>query len=217
METLDTKVAYVSAPTGELELTVVRDTAHPFIQITVDLGVPNFTVFSIKFPYTPDEKRAMSELTMEGMAALLDEITAFMLSLSYEDAICTQIYSRILHCFHALALKYPAEEPNQMVETYVGSFEMPLDFVNETQDKVVTASSQIHRSPKYRKLELTPLLPDKNELPDAARVIRMFRNKTVNQQPKPLYLILYDQKGRGSGVLPVARFKNQLLKVKGKI
>jgi hypothetical protein len=217
MENLDTKLAYVSPPLGELELTVVRD-ARPFVQITVDLGIPNFTVFSIKFPYTPEEGRAMSELTMEAMSALLDEVTAFMLSLKFEEAVCTQIYSRVLHCFQMLSLKFPQNPEDlvdqELVQTYASEFEMPMDFVNETQDRVITASNQITRTPTYRKLELTPLLPEKNELPDAARVIRMFRNRTVNHQPRPLYLILYDQKGRQTGVLPVARFKHHLLKGK---
>src|SRR5208337_4742514 len=50
---------------------------------------------------------------------------------------------------------------------------------------------------------------------DTARVIRMYRNRSVKNQPKPMYVIVYDALGRATGTIPIGpgkNFKNELLK-----
>lgn len=211
------KQAYVSSPLGELDITLIRD-AHPCVQITIDLGIPNFTVFSLKYPLIQGETRAMTELTYEALAAVLDDITAFMLNLKFSDEVCTLIYSCVLNCFKGLSMDSDAGYTEDhafnenMVQTYRGTFSMPLDFVDETYDRVVTASSVLHRVPPTRKLLMTPFVPPRSKLNEAARVIRMFRNKVIRQQPRPMYLVLYDQTGRPAAAQPYNRFKNKLLR-----
>ena len=55
------KTAYVAPPLGSLEVTVVRD-ANPRVLLTLDLGIPNFSVFSMTMPLAEDEPQAMSGL-----------------------------------------------------------------------------------------------------------------------------------------------------------
>ena len=213
------KFGYVSPPHGELNLTVIRD-ARPTVILTVDLGIPNFTVFSLKYPLVEGEKRAMSELTVEALNVLNDEIIAFMLSLGYEEEVCVQICATILSCFKSLSIhndtqaNLPEVGHDDSITTYEGTFTMPQSFVDETYKKVVTAATTIKRLPTQRNLELTHLPPQRQTIGDAARVVRMFRNVSLRNQPQPLYVMVYDQKGRSRGVVDVTspnNFKNQIL------
>ena len=43
----------------------------------------------------------------------------------------------------------------------------------------------------------------------------MYRNRSLKQQPKPLYVVVYDQLGRPTGTIPIGpgkNFKNELLR-----
>ena len=98
------------------------------------------------------------------------------------------------------------------MKTFEGTFNLPMAFVNETQKRVVTAATKIQRLPKTRHIELTYSPKPKNTVDDAARVIRQYRNRSLKQQPKPLYVIVYDQMGRPTGTLSLnPAFKNKLL------
>jgi hypothetical protein len=213
---IEPKSAYISPPTAELTISVVRGT-RPEVQITLDLGIPNFTVFSIKFPMVEFERVGMADLTTEAFVALLDEVMAFMISMEYPEPICVELYSLALSSFKEITGESSTQQSisdiakDNQVESFTSNFNMPLSFVDETQLKVVTAATFIKRSPPEIKFELTSIRPPKNTLSEAARVIRMFRNKTISQQPHPLYLITYDQKGRQVGTIPVSKFKSQLL------
>jgi hypothetical protein len=203
------KTSYISPSQGELNLTIDKGT-RPFVSIFVDLGIPNFTIFTIKIPLI-SESSEMRLLIDKAMDALLDEIIAFMLSMNFHEDVCTHIYALILDCYRNLNNSSDTESEfsglskDDNIKLYTGNFNLPDSFVSETQEKVVTAATTIKRAPAYKHFELTPTRPNKATLGDAAKVIRQFRNKSLKHQPQPLYLILYDQKGRSVGAYPVAR------------
>jgi 8-oxo-dGTP pyrophosphatase MutT (NUDIX family) len=217
LETL--KNAYLSPATGGLSITVVRD-ARPYAVITLDLGIPNFTVFSLKFPLVEDKPSTMSELVAEAVHALLDEMSAFMLSLNFEESIIVKIYAAALMCFKGItgesdsdkALSAISKDPT--VKVFEGTFRIDPHFVNEVYSKVVTASGKtIKRPPVQRHLELTYEKPSKTTVNDARSVIRNFRSRSLKSQPNPMYIIVYDMMGNPRGTIPLSGtgFKNNLL------
>jgi 8-oxo-dGTP pyrophosphatase MutT (NUDIX family) len=211
------KTAYLSPATGLLDVTVVRD-AHPTVTLALDLGIPNFTVFSLKFPFAEDDERTMSGLVAEGVHVLLDEVSAFMLSVGYEEDTIVQLYATILACYRNLTLEADSDKAGTpagrdgSIKTFEGTFKLPMAFINQTQQKVVTAAVNVKRIPQVRKIELHHEKPPKVTTGEAARVIRQFRNRSLKSQPSPMYIIVYDQMGRGQGTIPLGHnFKNQLL------
>ena len=213
------KKAYISSSSGELNITIIRN-EHPEVNLSLDLGIPNFTVFSIKFPCVEDQPHGMREFILEGLRALLDEVSTFLLSLNFEEKVIVELYATILASFQGMTDETETTaslsdiKQDASVKTYEGTFRMPQNFVTEVHKKIVTGSGKVlHRVPPVRKLELTSLKPEKNDLNDVARVIRQYRNRSLTHQPKPLYVIVYDQRGRATGTLPLGNnFKNQLFK-----
>jgi len=212
------KTSYISPSTGDLEITVIRD-ANPSVTIELDLGIPNFTRFSLKFPLVVDEPKNMATVTQEALGVLLDEVATFMMSLSFDQAVITDIYARALSCFAGLDMssstqaEFPASAQDHQVQTFEGKFALPMSFVEETHNRVVTGAQVIKRLPAVRKIEFAPTVPsNKIDTRDAQRVIKMYRNRQLKTQPKPLFIIVYDQMGNATGVLPVQQqWKSKLL------
>ena len=217
------KRAYVSPPQGELVLTIIRD-ANPRVQLGLDLGIPNFTVFSMTLPLAEGQPGAMSQLIAEAVHILLDEAAAFMLSMEYEEDVIVEIYATVLAAFKGMSTEAdPAKEQSATgqdptVSTYEGTFEIPMTFINETQRKVVTGSAKkIRHQPPVRHIELTYSPKDRTKPSDTARVIRMYRDRSIKQMPKkPMYVVVYDNMGRPAGTIPIGpgkNFKNELLRL----
>ena len=216
------KTAYVSPPHGLLEIGIIRD-ANPRVSISLDLGIPNFTVFSMTFPLAEGQPRAMSELIAEAVNVLLDEVASFMLAQEYDESVIVKMYQTVLTAFKSMsnetdtAKDQDASGADPTVQIYEGTFDIPMDFINETQKRVVTGGvKKIERTPKVRHIELKYSPKDKIKPSDTARVIRQYRNRSLKQQPKPMFVIVYDQMGRATGTIPVGSgktFKNQLLKM----
>jgi len=217
-----TKVAYVSPPHGVLEITIIRD-ANPRVTIALDLGIPNFTVFSMSFPLAEGEPRAMSELIAEAVNVLLDEVATFMLAQEYEDPVIVKMYQSVLNAFKSMSQEADTSKEldplgsDPTVTTYEGTFDIPQDFIESTQKHVVTGGvKKIKREPKVRHIELTYSPKQKTKPSDTARVIRQYRNRSLRTQPKPMFVVVYDQLGRPTGTIPIGtgkQFKNQLLKM----
>src|SRR5271156_5088926 len=216
-----TKIAYVSPPHGELNITLIRD-ANPRVTISLDLGIPNFTVFSMTLPLAEGEPQAMSQLIAEAVHVLLDEVSSFMLAMEYEERVIVNIYAQVLATFKTMSTESdPSKEQDAIgadptVQIYEGTFEIPMDFINETQQRVVTAATKIRRQPVVRHIEFTYSPKQKTKPSDTARVIRQYRNRSLRQQPKPMFVIVYDQLGRATGTIPIGtgkKFKNELLKL----
>jgi hypothetical protein len=215
----DLKTAYVAPPNGELTITIIRD-VQPRATVSLDLGIPNFTVFSMTLPLAEGQPRAMSELIAEAVSVLCDEVASFMMSLEFDERVIVNMYATVLATFKTMsnesdsAKEQDASGQDPTVKIFEGTFELPMDFVNETQRRVVTGAVKIRRDPKVRHIELTYSPKDKIKPTDTARVIRQYRNRSLRQQPKPLYVIVYDQMGRATGTIPIGsgNFKNDLLR-----
>lgn len=212
------KTSYISPPTGALDITVVRD-KDPYCTITLDLGIPNFTVFSLKMPVVPARPVDMTALLAEALAALLDEMSAFMLSMNYAEDIIVRIYATVLATFKEMTPESTTDAgmssigKDNTIVTYEGSFQLPLPFVNETYDKVVTGAQVVKRMPKQRHIELTVMKPNKVDTQDVGKLIRQYRGRSLKTQPKPMFVMVYDMRGRPAGTVPVGpNFKNTLLK-----
>lgn len=215
-----TKTAYVSPPHGELDITLIRD-ANPRVSISLDLGIPNFTVFSMTLPLAEGEPNAMSELIAEAVHVLLDEVASFMMSMEYDEQVIVNMYANVLATFKTMSTEadtskeQDAAGQDPTVKTFEGTFDIPQNFIDETQRRVVTGAVKIVRDPKVRHIQLTYSPKEKIKPSDTARVIRQYRNRSLKQQPKPLYVIVYDQMGRATGTIPIGpgkNFKNELLK-----
>jgi hypothetical protein len=209
----------VSPPHGALDITIIRD-ANPRVTISLDLGIPNFTVFSMNLPLAEGQPGAMSELIAEAVHVLLDEVATFMMSMEYEEQVIVNMYATVLAAFKGMSTEADSSKEQDVsgqdptVSIYEGTFDIPMDFINETQKRVVTAK-KLERPVKVRHLELTYSPKDKIKPTDTARVIRQYRNRSLKQQPKPMYVIVYDQMGRATGTIsigPGKNFKNELLK-----
>lgn len=215
------KTAYISSPNGELTISTVN-AERPEVTILLDLGIPNFTVFSLKFPCVLEKPQGMEEMVSEGLRALLDEVSSFMLSLNYEQDVIVKLYATVLQCYADMTneadtmSQFSDVSRDPTIKTFEGTFKMPVDFINQTQERVVTGGSgkTLKRTPAVRHLELYQEKPSKNDLGDVARVIRQYRNRSLRQQPKPLYVVVYDQAGRPTGTLPLGNnFKNKLFQM----
>src|SRR5271157_4053826 len=154
-----TKTAYVSPPLGVLEITMIRD-ANPRVTIALDLGIPNFTVFSMSFPLAEGEPRAMSELIAEAVNVLLDEVATFMLAQEYEEPVIVKMYQTVLSAFRSMSTEADTSKEldpagqDPTVQIYEGTFDIPMDFINATQRHVVTGGKKVIREPKVRHIEL---------------------------------------------------------------
>jgi hypothetical protein len=216
------KTAYVSPPHGLLEIGIIRD-ANPRVSIALDLGIPNFTVFSMTFPLAEGHPRQMSELIAEAVNVLLDEVATFMLAQEYDESVIVKMYQTVLSAFKSMSTEADTAKDQDAlgsdptVQIYEGTFDIPMEFINETQKRVVTGGvKKIERTPKVRHIELRYSPKDKIKPTDTARVIRQYRNRSLKQQPKPMFVIVYDQLGRATGTIPIGTgktFKNQLLKM----
>src|SRR5271157_581799 len=216
------KTGYISPQQGVLELSIIRD-ANPHVIITADLGIPNFTVFSMTLPLVENQPRTMSELLAEAIHVLCDEIANFMLAMEFQEEVIVQTYGTILNCYKGMSKETDSDKQegemteDDFVKVYTGTFNLPQSFVNETQNKIVTAGKVIKRPPVYRRIELSTEKPPKPTTSDVARVIRQYRNRSLKTQPKPLFVVVYDQVGRPSGTLSLGpQFKNKLLNLVNK-
>jgi 8-oxo-dGTP pyrophosphatase MutT (NUDIX family) len=175
----------------------------------------------MKFPLVEDKPNSMSGLVAEAIHVLLDEMSSFMITAGYEQAIIVQVYAATLNCFKGMtgeadtnkSMSPISKDPT--VKSFEGTFKLPMSFVNETYDKVVTASSgkTLKRPPTVRHLELTYDKPSKTTVQDARKIIQNFRSRTIKNQPRPMYLIVYDQWGKPTATIPLGggSFKNELL------
>lgn len=213
------KQAYLSPANGMLDITVIRD-ARPYTLISLDLGIPNFTVFSLKFPLVEDKPNSMSGLVAEAVHTLLDEMSAFMISCGFAEQIIVRVYATVLACFKGMtgeadtnkSMSPISKDPT--VKVFEGTFKLPMEFINETYEKIVTAAGKnIKRPPVQRRMELLHEKPLRTSVTDARTVIRQYRNRSLKTQPNPMYLIVYDMMGNPKGTIPLgtAAFKNNLL------
>jgi 8-oxo-dGTP pyrophosphatase MutT (NUDIX family) len=213
------KQAYLSPSTGTLEISAVRS-LQPTASIVLDLGIPNFTVFSIKFPIPSSDPLEFRQVASEALGVMLDEMAAFMISTGYKKEIIAKVYALALDCYKGISANDNPEkrEKDPTIGSVRGEFLLPPEFINETQKCVVTASAkQIRRQPRQHRMEFVPerpLTPSKN---DVLKAIKRYRFQSIKSQPYPLYLVVYDNMGKPKGTLSLGPgFHNELLKMQYK-
>jgi len=213
------KTAYVSPPLAELYITVIRD-SNPTVILSLDMGMPIYLPhFDLKFPLVEEGNgTSMAHLVREALTVLLDEVMLFMQSMEYDREVQVELYAAALTCFEGLGVDseadaaMPAYTRDNIVKVYEGTFPMPQAFVEETQDRVVTAATKVQRPPATRRIELTKLPPTKPTTNEIEKIIRLYRNRSLKQQPHRLFVLVYDQVGRPAGIVPIDNWKNTLLK-----
>lgn len=174
----ETKQAYISPPEGVLEISIIRD-ANPRVLINLDLGIPNFTVFSMNLPLVEDQPNAMSGLIAEAVHVLLDEVSNFMISTEYEKEVIVQMYATVLATFKNMSNEADSSKEQDVigadpvVKTLEGTFQLPMSFVNETYKKVVTAASLgLNRAEAlYKRIAKFKLDPQRQQLLKAAQTM----------------------------------------------
>jgi len=204
---------------AELNMTIIRD-ANPCVVLALDVGMPNHLPhFDFKIPLIDEGKGTkMAAVVREALGALLDEVMGFMMSMGYSREVQIQLYAAALQCFESMSeaceadAMMPEYTRDDIVQVYEGTFPMPQAFVEETQRSVVTAATKVQRVPVNRRIELTKLPPTKPNTGDVEKLIRLYRNRSLSQQPHRLYVMVYDQVGRPAGVIPAQSWKNGLLK-----
>lgn len=213
------KISYISPPLAELNITVIRN-ENPTVILALDVGMPNYLPhFDLKFPLIDEGNGVkMAALVREALGVLLDEVMMFMQSMEYDREVQVQLYAAALQCFESMTgaseagATMPEYTRDNIVNTYEGTFPMPPAFVEETQRAVVTAATKVQRVPANRRIELTKLPPSKPTTNDVEKIIRLYRNRSLQQQPHRLYVMVYDQTGHPAGVIPAQNWKNSLLK-----
>jgi 8-oxo-dGTP pyrophosphatase MutT (NUDIX family)/GNAT superfamily N-acetyltransferase len=208
------KTAYLSPKEAELTVTIDR-TARHLVAISLDLGIPRFTRFAITIPVQDMPGEEVLEYAHQAFSALVDEVLLFMVSLSYDEQEMVLFTKLVTKCWESLNMEDASDAgmngSDPVLRMYEASFDIPASFVEETHTRVVTAKS-VSRLPNVRKLQLVDVRPDPMDT-TPARTIRMFRNRSLKSMPKPFYILVYDQKGRVRGTVPLARnWESRLIK-----
>jgi len=137
------KTAFISPRDAELTIAIDQGTRSN-VTIGLDFGIPNFTQFTITVPITGLEAEAISAYCRQAFGALIDDVSAFMVSLKYDEDAVVDVLSLAEVCFHELTGKDATDagmsDPDPNLRVYEGSFKMPEKFVEETFKKVVTAA-----------------------------------------------------------------------------
>lgn len=137
------KTAYISPKNAQI--TVAFDlSTRPSVTLMIDLGIPNFTVFALTFPIDGLTTNDLVLYTADALEALLDEVAAFMLSLKYSEDAVARIFSLTRECFKSIDFKDASDsampDKDDKVRMYEGQFEIPAEFVDETQERVILAA-----------------------------------------------------------------------------
>ncbi len=211
---MEPKTAYISPKEAELTVTIDLGT-RPKATVALDLGIPNFTVFSLTFPVDEIKPTDLVPYVEDAMEALLDEVAAFMLSLRYPEEQVVSIMDLARECFHRITFKDASDDgmgnKDEALRMYEGHFELSPEFVDETLIHVVTGAT-VKRNPPVRHLELTRFRPV-NKANSPARIIQLYRNRTLRTMPRPHYVLVYDLYGHGIGALPLAKnWESRVLK-----
>ena len=187
------KTAYLSPKEAELTISI-EDGARAKVTISLDLGIPNFTRFAINFPCDGLLSDEIDSYARQAFEALLDSLTAFMISMKYDEDRITAITQAADACFMGLGNDDASDaglDPDRGIRMYEGHFELPIEFVEETHKRVVLAG-KVQRSPEFREITLRPLATEEiDSLPEPH--IQMFRDMITKTTPKPFSVQVIDK------------------------
>lgn len=161
IEKTASKTAYVTP--GKGELTVAIDNGQrPRVTISVELGIPNFTRFAITVPiemFQPDSPE-IDQYARQAFEVLLQDISAFLIVMKYPEEMIAEALSNAEVAFLSLDAKHATDarmpDADEGLRMYEIGFALPEEFINQTRERVVTASA-VRRLPEVRTIELLPL------------------------------------------------------------
>src|SRR5258708_37259224 len=100
-------------------------------------------------PLAEGEPKKMSELIAEAVHVLLDEVASFMMAQEYDEQVIVNMYATVLATFKSMSAESDTSKEQDIlgqdptVKTFEGTFDIPMDFINETQIRVVTGAIMI--------------------------------------------------------------------------
>lgn len=208
------KRAFVLSEQGVVNIYFIRD-EHPRIQWLIDLGIPNFSVFMLELPI-PLENPAHTEIVFhEGTALLLEQIKVFLEQNEFgQDG---GLFDNIIKAIKETEINMHSQEP---LTGYEILFPLGVSFYQKVLDRLVKqrtasretdASMAVWKAPMSNNTRYVPnegkVLKQKDQtaLRDAQRLIDQYKGSIYKHSPGPLYVILYDQNGRQTGVSRVTQ------------
>ncbi len=194
------KIAYVAPTSGELSITI-QDGERPKVTLSLDLGIPNFTRFSISVPVENLQNSEIDMFCRQAFEALLQNVTAFLVSMKYSEELAAQVLANAEDAFISLDADAAsdADMPDQdrRLRLYEAAFDLPEEFAWETREKVVTASV-VRRVPQVRKIELIPL-DQVTPTGTPAKTIEFYLDQATRSTPRAFAVNVVEQAAPGKG------------------
>jgi hypothetical protein len=193
------KTAFVQEKYGIFTISISRE-AHPIAQLIVDLGIPNFSIFSMTVPIEPDDKAQTTVIIMRAFEVLVEQIKVFLGENEFESD--GGIIDSLITSIDEAKLNIELSGPSFM-------YEVPFAVGNEFHSAVAErfcgrakfAGKPENLFEKYRKE-----IKDERPIDDARKVINRYKNNLYKTNPGPMYIMMYDRFGKPSGV---ARMTNR--------
>lgn len=201
-------------PTTGTAAIMVSTSVPQCVQISIDLGSARVPIFTLTVPYQGDVDEEARSLAYEGALALLDEVSAFMLEREVNRDVIVALYASALGAFQNLTPEnvvdeFHAQEP---VKVWEKEFDVPVEFAEEMQRRVVTAAVKWRMTlddSKYAPKNVIPIhhpggrtkeVKLKDDYTQALNAIKKFRNQTLQRQSGPLFVMVYNSNGKPVGV-----------------
>lgn len=221
------KIGYVASKKGEI--TIFKDMgASPYIQVALDPQIPQIPQFSLRVRV--EDHQEFETISKMAVAALLEEVTAFLVGQEVSTEVVNQLCSSVLKGLTNLLEEIDeSNRQNKTVldtalesessELYEIDFDLPEDFFDGIYKNVVTASgTEYRRTDRARPFKRQTGIPIDNMIQkslDPKSVIKKYRNNIYKHTPSKNYIITYDINGRPTGMVEAPKsplFKSKLLK-----
>lgn len=214
------KQAFLLSEQGVINIYFFRD-ANPRVQILVDLGIPNFTVFSIELPIPEHDPTHTQILFREGVNVLLEQIKVFMAQSEFGND--GGVINTIAKCVAKTEIDFYSKEPMQGYEIL---FPLSNEFYHNVMHRLVKQKVAAKRSETVKagdvwtgptvggryqspnegkmlkELEEKKRLKkrDQQAVEDAKKIIDRYKQVVYKNVPGPMYVMLYDRYGKPRGV-----------------
>ena len=211
------KQAFLLSEQGVANIYFFRD-ANPRIQWLIDLGIPNFTTFSLVLPIPGENPHHTEIIFHEGLAVLLEQIKAFMVQVEFGDD--GGVINSIVRSIKAIEIDFYNTEPmlayeilfplsnefyrnvmNRLVRQKVASKEMDIAAAVWKGPRVGERYVGAHEGQMMRDLEAKKIKKkDQQAFEDAKKMIDRYKQTLYKNTPGPMYVMLYDRFGKPRGV-----------------
>jgi len=211
------KQAFLLSEQGVANIYFFRD-ANPRIQWLIDLGIPNFTTFSLVLPIPGENPHHTEIIFHEGLAVLLEQIKAFMVQAEFGDD--GGVINSIVRSIKNIQIDFYNTEPmlayeilfplsnqfyhnvmNRLVRQKVASKEMDIAAAVWKGPRIGERYVGAHEGQMMRDLEAKKIKKkDQQAFEDAKKMIDRYKQTLYKNTPGPMYVMLYDRFGKPRGV-----------------